>query len=334
MEQTDTRNPTHNREIIFAIRGHCNYSCHYCVGHHTKTAVATYDLGRLERFYASLDAFTVTSFECAYGEPTIHPQSRDILEIITRTGTASLPTNNSIDPALWLPPTHPKRIYVRAALHPQGEADIDGFIERLLYVKAHKVPSVVIFVAHPARLGKFRHYRDLIIKSGLLIDPAPFQGEYEGKLYPYAYTAEELKELGLEQDKNVWWYHRLVPEMSIRDFSGIPCNAGYSSILIDENQEIRRCLYDRVPLKKALDQPLPCTVGHCGCGLLLEELNTQDLFFWNRWRPHAGLGVIEGAEEEPQDVLYERNSRKYRELMTRFGKMPACGASCAGGCAK
>lgn len=326
-------NPKNNREIVFAIRGLCNYHCHYCVGHHTKTEVAHYDTEKLKRFYESLDAFTVTSFECAYGEPTIHPQIREILEIITNKGMASLPSNNSIDPRLWLPEKNLSRIYLRAALHPQGETDITGFFSRLHTIKELGAKAFAIFVVHPTRMAKLRKYREIAANYGLTLSAVPFQGKYEGKLYPYTYTEEELHELGLGQDqKRAWWYHRLVPEMNIRDFSGIPCNAGYSSILIDENQKIRRCLYDTVPLDKALNGAAPCSVEKCGCGLLLEELSMQDIFFWNYWRQQAGLETINDEQNDTQDVLYERNSAKYWELMERYGKTgkgAAC-AACAG----
>ena len=75
----------------------------------------------------------------------------------------------------------------------------------------------------------------------------------------------------------------------------------------------------------------PCGVGHCGCGLLLERLNSVESFdFHNYWGPRVGLepipldwmhqaaGTLGYASLD--DGLFLESIRIYDALMAAYGK--------------
>jgi hypothetical protein len=316
---------TLNMELILAIRGPCNYSCEYCVGHNWRDQTAKYSLPRLREVYDRIGGFIVTSLECGAGEPTIHPQIRDILEIATQHGVVSVPTNNSVPPSRWLP-ADSRNVLIRAALHPQGEDRLRSFVDHLLYARDTGARCLVVFVAHPSRFHKLNKYCELFQEHGFDVYAAAFDGIYQGRKYPNAFTDAERKKLCLINEKKpglYWiphWYLRLVPEMTIRSFSKIPCRAGYTSLFVGANLELHRCLYDHSPLQTPYSGPVPCKVRECGCGLLLEELNTQDPSFWNYYRELARLPLLPDQPQDPEQT-YQGRRALYWDLLKRYGKL-------------
>ena len=308
-------------EMIIAIRGRCNYSCSYCVAKNFKEDVSLYTQPSLEAIYDKLDSFVVTTLECGGSEPTIHPQIRDILELALRHGPVSVPTNNSLPPAKWLPQVNPRNMLVRAALHPQGEKHLDAFLNRLLQIRETGADIRVVFVAHPARIEDVERYVDLFQEKNILMEITPFVGEWEGKQYLYSYTQEERDRLYISEDS--YWYTRLSSETSIRDFSGIPCLAGYRSFYIDPQGEFHRCLYDSLVLKEPLKKAAPCRVDYCGCGLLLEKLSTLgDARYWNHyWRGMARLPALTVDDPRAPEEIYQDLQAIYWDLMKRYRKV-------------
>lgn len=306
-------------EVTIAVRGPCNYTCSYCVARNYKEKTSSFDLTQLEEVYAAFSGMTITTLECGGSEPTIHPQMREILEIALRYGAASIPTNNSLDPERWLPRTNPQNMLVRAALHPQGEQKLAAFLERLLQVRASGADIRVVWVAHPERFDDLKRLKDYFGKHAIIMDITAYQGEWQGKPYPLSYTTDERNMLGIGEDS--YWYQRLAAETAIRDFSHIPCLAGYRSIYISADGGLYRCLYDKTPLKSPLDRAAPCRVTNCGCGLLLEELSTLgDPIFWDYWRKVAGRPLLNREDPRSADERYKDYRAVYWELMHRFGK--------------
>jgi len=306
-------------EVILAIRCPCNYSCYYCVaGNAPVERTSTFAFPKLEDAYSRLKPLVVTSLECGRGEPALHPQIQDILETCTRHGMVSVPTNNSISPSKWMPRTHPERLLVRAALHPSGEENLNLFLQHLLDMRDLSAHARVEFVAHPGRVKRIEYYRDFFSQHGFEMVVTPFIGNYLGKEYPGSYSSEERSAMGLDEKG---WYGQLVPDLVVRDFAGIPCLAGFRSIYIAPDGGMRRCLYDSTILAKPYGRAVPCSVKHCGCGLLLEELNTvDDATFWNFWRRLAGLELLHSETSLTPEQVYQQKRAKYWELMQRYGK--------------
>jgi MoaA/NifB/PqqE/SkfB family radical SAM enzyme len=305
-----------NSEVRIAIRNPCNYSCYYCVGHNEKQETVLFDLGKIAAFYASWEGFVVTSFECGAGEPTLHPQIKELLNICASKGMSSIPTNGSTSPKRWMP-DKASSIYLRAALHPQSEKDFEGFMRRLLEAKEMGAFVSVTYVLHPDRVEQAEKYKAAFKEQGIYMGLSAFTGTHNGKDYPLAHSVEERKMIG----ESAGWNQQLQCDTVTRKFGGIPCFAGSQSIYVTPSGNFRRCLYDTNEIQAPLKVAEPCRIsGSCGCGWLLEELNTLSPEFWNYWRGLAGLERMP-SEGLNDDQLYQRNRAKYLELMTRYGKL-------------
>lgn len=326
-------------EVTIAMRGPCNYKCYYCVAAGGLRVPEAYpydttwlDIDWISEMYKEFSmtdgpgTFVLTSMECGRSEPTIHPQMREIMELATSYGVVSVPTNNSQRPRDWLP-QNTGNVVIRAALHPQGERDLDGFVDRLLGGRDMGARVSVVFVAHPHRLDRVARYREKFAGLGVEFEIAPFSGIYRRKEYPASYGLQERAMIGFDEPTTSW-YHRLHTAMENRDFIGIPCLAGYRAFFIGGN-ELFRCLYAwSTPIEEPLPGPMPCPAGAdggrkrtkpCACLLLLRDLNTHTARFWNRWRKIGGWSLL---PEEPIDdnAEFQRRLETYHGLMGKYGK--------------
>jgi MoaA/NifB/PqqE/SkfB family radical SAM enzyme len=305
-------------EVTIALRGRCNYRCEYCVARNAEEPVSRHCLERLRAIYeASRNALMVTALECGASEPAMHPQIREIMSLAAEYGIISMPTNNSIPPERWLPTAVGPRLLIRAALHPRGEEHLPRFLENLLRARAQGARVMVIFVAHPGRFGKIGRYRDFFRQHQIPVWLTLFSGSFQGRAYPQSYTPEQIEFMQVDQN---WWYTRLYPEIRCRDFSGIPCLAGWKSLFIDPDGNLRRCLYDPKVLPTPLSRAVPCRVGNCGCGLLLQELSIYDTGFINYWRELAGQPLLPRDALKP-DERFSVQQARYWALMRRHGKI-------------
>lgn len=303
-------------EVTIGLRGPCNYHCPYCVAHNAAQPVVRFDLENIERLYADVDKFTVTAIECGSGEPTCHPQIRALLGLAVEWGCVSLPTNNSLDPARWMPGRHMERVYARCALHPEGEADLAGFTRRARYLMDAGAKVKVIFVAHPSRLESCIRYKEYFTSHGILFSPVPFQGEFAGISFPGGYLPAQRALLGFTDSAS--WSDRLTVAFPDRDFFGFPCLAGYRSIYVTAEGQLRRCLYDVSPLAFPLKDAKPCRVGSCGCGFYLSKVSVlNECSYWNSFRSMAGLAPLVSGRET-QEQVYVRNLTAMERLRKKY----------------
>ena len=308
-----------NTEVSLCLRSPCNYSCEYCIGERIQSPVVEHDLSRLSKIYQSIGAFIFTVFECKAGEPTVHPQLKDILTICKDYGTISMPTNNSIKPNKWLPKSCAKSMLLNITLHPQAEEEIDGFTDRLTEIKEMGSEIHLRYIARPDRIKRLLALVEYFNKKGFKIQGVPFNGIYEGKHYPDSYSKYEKLEMGL--DERSYWYSRLEIDMKIRNFKGIPCLAGYSLFNIGPSTTLRKCLYDLEPLDSPRTEAQPCRVTSCGCGCYLKELNVFTPSYWNYVRGLSGYTLMD-ADNRTNDQLYQEAHRIYWDLMGRYNKTP------------
>jgi sulfatase maturation enzyme AslB (radical SAM superfamily) len=332
LDEIRSKNPVDLCEVVVEVRNPCNYRCHYCVSRHNDRPVMPFDLDAIRQALAAIRApLVVTSFDCGGGEPTIHPQFPELLRICAERGPVSFPTNNSQNPARWLPGEMAGRVYIRAAIHPEGELKLHKYVQHARYLIEAGCEFSSIFVSHPTRMHKIPEYRAFFAQMGVPFTPVSFIGEYEGRRYPHAYSDEEKQMLGLDRDDRSW-FHKIEPQVTrIRNFRGIPCVAGHRSVFIAPDGTVRRCRYDKQPLPRPLASPEPCRVKACGCGLFLEKLNVvESVEFHNSWAPKAGLPahdvswIAVRAQElgyaSVQDGLAIEHARMYDALMSAYGK--------------
>jgi organic radical activating enzyme len=333
MDEFRKRVPADSAEVIIEVRNPCNYRCFYCVAAgHNNEPVKYLDLCAIEKAYDHItQKFVVSSFECGGGEPTVHPQFSALVDLAARYGTVSFPSNNSQNPERWLPKANAHRIFMRSALHPESEANMERYVRNARYLIDHGVDFYGTFIAHPERMNKLEKYRDHFAKTGIPFTPVAFIGEYKGKHFPHSYSAEEKKMLGLDQPSR-YWLQKIEPHVTrIRNFRGIPCAAGHRSIYITKEGSLRRCMYD---LDRVLEKPLhksePCGVGSCGCGMLLDKINSVDTFPIYDFFRKADLPAIDISwmrlfartlgYSEPDDAIAAEMCAVYDALMDAYGK--------------
>lgn len=334
LDEVQKRIRVDSAEFMIEVRNPCNYRCFYCVAAgHNNEPVQRFDLAAIERAYSQIiQRCIVTELECGGGEPTVHPQFPDLIRLTSKFGAVSFPTNNSQNPERWLPKSTAHRLLIRSTLHPESEENLNRYLRNARYLIESGCDFQSTFVCHPLRLDKVTRYRALFLEEGITFLPVPFIGKHQEKLYPHAYTDEEKRMIGIDQTSQ-HWLQQIQPHVNrIRNFRGIPCIAGYRSIYITARGTLRRCTYD---LERVLDRPLsgpePCGVSNCGCGMLLDRLNTVDLsslsILWAKKNdlPELDLSWMTPLAQEfgylgPDEAIAIEMKAMYDALMDAFGK--------------
>jgi hypothetical protein len=196
---------------------------------------------------------------------------------------------------------------------------IDDFVKKAFKMATKVDQLTIVYILHPLRIAKAVFYRDFFQKLGFRFIYVGFDGVWKGKKYPESYSLEEKKFIG---ESAPYWLNRLQLEMPNRNFKGIPCLAGFSSFFVNPAGIIQRCMWDQTPLQEPLKKAEPCGTNRvCGCGLLLEEVNTHTPIFWQYHRKTAGLSFIL-TNPKTDDELYTENKNKFYDVMIRYGKDP------------
>jgi organic radical activating enzyme len=306
-----------NTEVVLCMRCQCNYSCDYCIGNRNKDTVELHDLDKLSKIYQATEPYIVTLFECKSGEPTLHPQIKEILSLCTSYGTVSMPTNNSLKPSKWLSKDYAKSILLNVTLHPQAETNLDAFLDHLIEIRELGSTIGLRYIGRPDKMKNIPKLKEFFKKNNFDIAGIPFIGDYENKTYPQGYTDEEKKFLGIDGD--IYWVDRLSMDMKSKDFYGIPCLAGSSFFCLSPKTVLTKCLYDSTPIDGPFNEIQPCKVHRCGCSLMLKELNTQSPEQWNYLRGLSGYPLLEYTHES-NDELYQKAVIIYQDLMKRYKK--------------
>lgn len=305
-----------NTEVILAIRNPCNYKCFYCVGGNKRDEVMPFDLNKLSNMYSTIGEFILTTFECGAGEPSHHPEIANILEMATQYGVVTLPTNGSLDVNKWVYKDRAQRVVLRYTLHPQAEVECSSFINRVRGAMDYGCRVRVGYILHPMRLHNVPYYQDMFDKLKIPFFIDFYKGEYNGKIYPASHLPEEQALISHATDT---WVTKLVLDIKHRDWSGIPCITGMTSMYVHPNGRMQRCLYDPTPYTQFGTAPEPCRSNCCGCGMYLSALNQYNNNFWNLWRSIGNFPLMPAA----QDIdTYESKKEIYFNLVRSHSKEP------------
>lgn len=183
----------------------CNYRCEYCYHHEhgfTKNAHAMESwcksiLTAVERIPRPLRLSAG-----AMGEPLIIPKWRETAyKILNHEHVQRLSFVSNLSQKLeeFFDNVDPTRIGVVASLHPSEFKDHDRdfhvFLEKITFLRDLGVSIVVNYVLTPDQLLRFEEYRSRINGVGVPMTMNILRGPYRGKVYPEAYTEEELKKV-------------------------------------------------------------------------------------------------------------------------------------------
>ncbi|MFA5156630.1 MAG: hypothetical protein WC532_04495 [Candidatus Omnitrophota bacterium] len=202
------------------------------------------------------------------GEPFLADNIVEACRQITKKHYLSLNTNlisgkigefcEKIDPQ--------KVVAIEASLHIKelerlGLTDI--FIRNFLLCQEKGFKISAKEVAYPPLLEEIEKYKGFFQKNGIKLSFTGFNGYYNRKEYPAAYTQREVEIFGLEN----------APDFQMFNSRGKICNAGYNAIVVYENGDVAPCwsaqdnlgsIYNSFKLK---DKLFACPQEHCVCPL-------------------------------------------------------------------
>jgi MoaA/NifB/PqqE/SkfB family radical SAM enzyme len=161
------------------------------------------------------------------GEPFLIPNVIDVFEQITKKHYISMNTNlTSRKIKEFAQRIRPEKVIdIVASLHIK-ELERTNLMER--YVENFSICEKKGFdiypmvVAYPPLINEVQKYKSLFNKFGIQIQFSPFNGTYSGKIYPEAYTKEEITAFDLKL-------------LNKSKRKGELCNAGYNAAIVFAN---------------------------------------------------------------------------------------------------
>jgi len=214
------------------------------------------------------------------GEPFLIPNLVEACVELTKKHFISLNTNFITGrTAEFAGKISPQRVVkITASLHIK-ELERLGLLDK--YVSSYHLYLKKGFriyaqeVAYPALLGEAEGYKKYFREKGVELKFYPFQGYYDGRLYPESYTPEELRIFSLERSC-----------LDSFNSKGKICNTGFNAGVVSPVGDIRLCyqrnrgignIYGKIRFE---DKLTTCPFSFCTCpfnaldsGLLLKPLS-------------------------------------------------------------
>lgn len=266
--------------MAYQINYECNFNCFYCItGQQNK-------INNYLDYTQIADAFNKTNktwlIGFTGGEPFVFPNFIKLLSALSKKHYFDINTNLSTKSIYDLTTIYDvdKIICIYAAFHVQERVRlglVDDFINKVLFLQKNNIRVIVNYLAHPIYLDRVKDDFDFLKSKGIKsLSPKKFIGEYNNKIYPDAYTKNEIELL--KSLKNCF-------ELDLVDFDqntkGRRCLAGKKYFFMTPDGELFQCssVYKKhgnffkgnfrfnILTKK-------CPSSHCGCifeGLLLSK---------------------------------------------------------------
>ncbi|MBI3547459.1 MAG: radical SAM protein [Elusimicrobia bacterium] len=262
----------------------CNYRCSYCwweMGGLWETLAKQHKLlppAEWDAVWTRIyDRCGEARIEVLGGEPLLYPKFGELLRLLSAKHRLQVTTNLSPEPAQLerlLDPLSPERVHFNASFHPQF-IGLQPFLERTQVLQDRGFDPGVLFVTWPPLLPRLEEYRREFVSRGYPFSAMIFQGDWEGRTYPEAFTpAEKAMIEGVMNHptlKSAEVRYRLDRDAVI----GKLCHAGRVYANVKANGDVYRCGQDafgRRPMGnlfdpgfELLDAPKPCPYRQCSC---------------------------------------------------------------------
>lgn len=259
----------------------CNLQCSYCLS--AKNRIYTKKTWLFPKRTAAINIklFLRTlersgkTFKISFvggGEPFLVPNLAKLCGVLSKKHFLSFNTNltsKQIPELVNLVP--PSRILdIGASLHIDELTKrnlLDNFISNYLLCKTKGFNISAREIAHPSMKQRVSELKSFFIKKGIILNFDPFIGTYQNKLYPAAYTEEELNIFDLQRIKDQ------TQRNDIHRQSQPLCNAGYNVAYVHPSGDIWQCpaipkkighVYNEVTFQNELSE---CTAKFCVCPL-------------------------------------------------------------------
>ena len=272
----------------------CNFKCPYClikIHNMNDTIIGEKDLDKI------INSFDETKktwlIWMTGGEPFLHPRFIELCKRLTKKHYIAMNTNLS-SPLVYnfCKEIDPKRVLrLNCSLHITERERLglkEDFVEKVKLLKERGFKVDISQVMWPPILERFDSIYEEFRKREILITPNSFNGIYNKKRYPEAYTNKDKKKMQYyfneteKNNKNI--IETIKPKIEINkkltkndfsgklSFQGLPCLAGKNYVTIYHNGDIFRCYDDNTKLGnifsgefKLLDKPEMCKAKECNC---------------------------------------------------------------------
>lgn len=297
MTHTQQKTVPYDAWLHWVITDRCVMNCEYCRTGGGQDRVRRTAPVRSIDIPNALKSLEKTGYVCKIsftggGEPFLVPNAMEASLEFTKYHYMSIYTNLSENPVTeWIEKIDPARItQLTASCHLKALERrhlLDRFIQNCRLAQQKGLPLLVAEVAYPPLLPEVERYRELFKKYGIDLKFGPFDGIYQGKVYPQSYTDEELRVFGLPD------YILTICQPQQRQ--EIPfCNAGYNAGIVRPNGDITPCdeiqtslgnIYTGIHFNKHIQV---CPFEYCGCQIyhqdrdLFEQAKREDLWYIRR----------------------------------------------------
>jgi MoaA/NifB/PqqE/SkfB family radical SAM enzyme len=254
----------------------CNYRCPYCLypwevkeiaeAHRDCTAEQWISFWR--KLFEKHGSFEIT---LTGGEPSVHAGFFDFVEKVGEWHRLRVNTNLSWDVEEALRRWRPGRLVFSASFHPQF-AKAEDYLAKASRLRRAGFDISTLIVAYPPAFDELSAYADRFKNAGLTVAFNPFNGAYNGKIYPAAYGEAEKAWLTArtKQDKEVFQYKLG------RSPKGRMCDAGSKYFRAYPNGDVFRCApviemghrplgNIKDPDFRLADDAAPCPAEKCSC---------------------------------------------------------------------
>lgn len=185
----------------------CNLKCPYCFAAPTPPpggwpAEIPERLAQLETFLNNTGKWTIS---LSGGEPTIYPGFGDFCVRLANAGHRVEVISNGLIPFgdVFTPQTIKAVSQIILSYHPAHEkaSSCDEIFDaNIAYLQENNVSSSINYVAYPGRKNPPGVVKQRFAEQGARVKFLPFQGELDGRHYPFEYNADERDALWAHGD--------------------------------------------------------------------------------------------------------------------------------------
>lgn len=241
-------------EYFWMVMGRCNYRCPYCV-----YGLVPFDRRKVG-YYFSADQW-VSGWKRLYerygegniiltgGEPTLYPGFDEMVLALNQWYWLAFDTNLSWEKdklADFLRRADPKKVRFEISFHP-SQTETEPFLEKARMIHDAGFGYINRLVSYPALLPRLDEFREAFAARGLTFVVNPFQGEYEGRQYPQAYSDADRRlisgaTVAIEQEAANAPHKEFVQQILDRESpKGRLCRSGYQHLRVEDDGTVYRC---------------------------------------------------------------------------------------------
>lgn len=253
----------------------CNFTCPYCfVPMDRRRNNAFLGNADIESIVKSFNNSKIRSVHMSGGEPFLHPRFIDLCLGFTEKHTISINTNLS-SPFVYEFTQKLNCKKVSGLLCSVHITELEkfnikqDFIKKYKYLEEKGFNVAATMVVWPPLIKRLKKIYDYFGEYKISLRLMSFRGGYNGKTYPESYAEKDLEEMESIIGKELENFETFKRELS---FTGMPCRAGFSHCVINENGDVFRCYGDSKILGNInrndlvfSKTPEPCPSKTCPC---------------------------------------------------------------------